>query len=105
MEASEFKSESYLTVTELAQKARVVPGTIYRWKRKKLITYYQRGGKGGHLRFPLDAIEQCARLSIIDQPAETVTPSKPVKMKLPGRKPGWKSNLTHPNSKPEDDLG
>lgn len=93
------RSGGYLTVTELSQKARVAPVTIYRWKRKKLITYFQRGGKGGHLRFPVDAIEQCALLSAIDQPVETPTPSKPAKKMLPGRKPGWKSKLAHPDCK------
>ncbi len=83
-------SESNLTVGELAEKARVAPVTIYRWIRGNRIPYFQHGGKGGHYRFPLDALESCKRLRIIDQHVETLTPSTPVKKKLPGRKPAWK---------------
>lgn len=102
---NESDSESYLTVAELAQKARVAEVTIYRWIRGNRITYFQHGGKGGHYRFPPDALEQCMRLNVINQPLELLKPVKPVKKRLPGRQPGWKSKLAHPSCKSESVHG
>jgi excisionase family DNA binding protein len=48
----------YLDVAELAERTGLSRATIWRLKRKRLIPFFQPGGKGTTVVFPKDAIEK-----------------------------------------------
>ena len=81
----------YLDVNELAARTGLSKATIWRLKRKRLIPFFQPGGKGTTVLFPKDAVEQ------VNQGSELTGGSATPKDQdcLPGPKPGWMSAAMH----------
>jgi excisionase family DNA binding protein len=72
----------YVTIQELSVRTGASLATLHRLKRAGKISYYQPGGKGHLLRFPIDAIEQAI------QQANTA-PQVATPQKLSGPRPAW----------------
>ena len=96
--------QTWLTLSELCLLRGYSSSTIYRWKNAGLIPYAQPGGKGGHLRFPVDALaiiqaQQVNTESRARVPATADTSGKsvpvidqdvnPSRLQLPGRRPKY----------------
>ena len=79
----------YQTLAQLCEATGYGSATIHRWKNLGLIPFFQPGGKHGHLRFPMDAIEQCRQLG--NPPAAAISPGPVTNTtsKLPDRPPQW----------------
>ena len=73
---------SLVRIDEFSRRKGVPIPTLRRWVRDGRIIYYQPGGKGGVLYFPLDAIERGAAASDSADQVDTTEP-------LPGRRPLW----------------
>ena len=82
------KCELYLTLPELCALTGFSSATIHRWKRAGRIPYVQPGGKGGHLRFPVEAVEQCLRAG--QSQVNTAPVESHDLQRLPGRQPSWR---------------
>lgn len=77
----------WYTLNELHRLSGYSEQTIRRWVRARRIPFIQPGGKGGHLRFPADALAviQAQKVEVestVPRHTTTVHPAK-----LPGRKP------------------
>ena len=84
---------AYLTKQELAVRSGLSEATIQRYKDSGRIPFFQPGGKGGRVLFPLDAIESAQReLADSGGPAATVPPASKNPPKLPGPRPHWQTN-------------
>ena len=80
-------TNGYLTLAQLCEATGFGSTTIHRWKKRGLIPFFQPGGKHGHLRFPMDAIEHCRQVG--NPPAAAISPTSDTSSKLPGRPPQW----------------
>jgi hypothetical protein len=58
-------SKSYLTKGELARACGLSESTIQRYKDQRLIPFFQPGGKGAAVRFPLNAIEAVTSAALL----------------------------------------
>ena len=81
----------YLTKQELVARSGLSAATIQRYKDSRRIPFYQPGGKGGRVLFPLDAIEAAQREVTTGSsgPTGAVGQNPP---KLPGPRPRWQTN-------------
>ena len=77
----------WLTLSELCLQSRFSPPTIYRLKNAGLIPYAQPGGKGGHLRFPVDALAIIQAQQVNTESRARVPATADTSGKLPGRRP------------------
>ena len=86
---------AYLNKQQLSARSGVSASTIQRYKDEKRIPFYQPGGKGGRLFFPLNAIEAAAQQAQdeqrhtagVRQITASITPSR-----LAGPRPRWQTN-------------
>jgi hypothetical protein len=85
------RAQQYLTLKELSLISGYSTSSIRRWVRQEMIPCYQPGGKGGHLRFPPNAIERCQSLSRSQSDSEGQASAQNSRRKLPGRAPKWTS--------------
>jgi len=86
------KHRVFLTKQELVARSGLSAATIQRYKDKGRIPFYQPGGKGGRVLFPLDAIEAAHR-ELANSPAATADAAVKNTSKLPGPRPRWQTNL------------
>jgi len=91
---------AYLTKQELVARSGLSAATVQRYKDSGRIPFYQPGGKGGRILFPLDAIETAQRDRASNPPCSPAS-SEPVGTpnavginppKLPGPRPRWQTN-------------
>jgi hypothetical protein len=73
---------SLVRIDEFSRRKGVPIPTLRRWVRAGRIVFFQPGGKGGTLYFPLDAIERGAAASGSAGQHDAAEP-------LPGRRPLW----------------
>ena len=76
----------YLNIKELVEQANVSSATIWRLKAAGKIPFYQPGGKGCAVRFPLDAIERAVEASL---PAPRARQDDSSAERLSGPQPDW----------------
>jgi hypothetical protein len=91
----------YLTRRDLAVRSSLSASTVQRYKEQNLIPYFQPGGKGARVLFPLNAIEAAIAAATSEKPnasniedqanQTSVTSRRPI---LPGPRPRWQSNLS-----------
>lgn len=82
-------NNSYLNIDELVARARLSKATVWRLKRSGKIPFFQPGGKGSRVMFPVDAIEQAMPKNIANLPQGDDDSST----RLPGPQPNWMSPL------------
>jgi hypothetical protein len=90
----------YLTKQQLIARTGLSAATIQRYKRDRKIPFFQVGGPGAKVLFPLNAIEAARQVSdapasptthTVPPPADGTSPQqRPGSQKLPGRRPRWK---------------
>jgi hypothetical protein len=81
---------AYLTKKELAARSGLSEATIQRYKDGGRIPFFQPGGKGGRVVFPIDAIETAHSLQNSDRsPASKIGPTVGSTVRIPGRQPRW----------------
>ncbi len=81
--------KTWLTLSELCLQSRYSSPTIYRWKNAGLIPFVQPGGKGGHLRFPVDALAMIQAQQVGTESQAQVPATTDTSAKLPGRRPKY----------------
>ena len=86
--------KSYLDIDDLVARTGLSEATIWRLKRTGKIPFYQPGGKGGRVKFPVDAIEVAGLRIPREAPADEDFASP---KRLPGPRPKWMSS--QPNNK------
>ena len=79
--------KTWLTLSELCLQSRYSSPTIHRWKNAGLIPFVQPGGKGGHLRFPVDALVIIQAQQAGTESRARVPGTADTSGKLPGRRP------------------
>ena len=87
----------FLTKQELVVRSGLSAATIQRYKDSRRIPFFQPGGKGRRVLFPLNAIEAAQRELTTEPsspphsegPADTAGRNPP---KLPGPRPHWQTS-------------
>jgi hypothetical protein len=86
---------AYLTKVELARRTGLSPATIERYKNAGKIPFFQPGGKGGRVVYPVDAIEAAHRQQDSDRlPAGKDGPTVGPPVRIPGPQPRWLNQST-----------
>jgi len=92
----------YLTKQQLMARTGLSGPTIQRYKRAGKIPFFQPGGPGAKILFPVNAIEAARQIS--HGPAISTTPTvpppedrasfrqQPDSLKLPGPRPRWQKH-------------
>lgn len=87
--------KSYLDVNELVALTGLSEATVWRLKRAGKIPFYQPGGRGGRVKFPVDAIEVAAQETQPEPPSAVDDSGSPER--LPGPIPKWMSSRPNNN--------
>lgn len=74
--------QSYIDIYELSARTGLSPAMLWRLKRTGKITFFQPGGKGYIVRFPLDAIEQATQQLDLNGDEQQAS-------RLSGPRPSW----------------
>jgi hypothetical protein len=81
-------AKQYLTIDQLCARSGLSPATIHRLKKAGRISFFQPGGKGCRILFPLDAIEATSPVadkSDAQSPGDLAADDQ----RLSGPRPAW----------------
>jgi hypothetical protein len=97
----------YLTRQQLAARSGLSASTVQRYKEQNLIPYFQPGGKGARVLFPMGAVEAAsatAKLQKLTATGQAIDADLPRVRKSPlaGRSPRWMNNPINQESEPKN---